>query len=98
MWFGHTHRSGHQAVAGTAPDRDLEGECLARGALPNRIALAASDADFVDPKDLAIPSPLPSWDLVDGIQDKTGTQTYSQSIRGCETQHRSTVRTDPPVW
>lgn len=46
-----------------------------------RIALAASDSEFVEPKDLGIPSTLPSWDLADGIQDKTGTQTYSQSVQ-----------------
>jgi MYXO-CTERM domain-containing protein len=46
-----------------------------------RIALAASESEFVEPKDLGVPSTLPSWDLADGIQDKTGTQTYSQSVQ-----------------
>jgi hypothetical protein len=46
-----------------------------------RIALAASESEFVEPKDLSVPSTLPSWDLADGIQDKTGTQTYSQSVQ-----------------
>jgi len=46
-----------------------------------RIALSANQSDFVEPTDLTIPNPLPSWDLVDGIQDKTGTQTYSQSVQ-----------------
>jgi hypothetical protein len=46
-----------------------------------RIALASSESTFVEPTSLSIPSPLPSWDLADGIQDKTGTQTYSQSVQ-----------------
>jgi MYXO-CTERM domain-containing protein len=46
-----------------------------------RIALSANESDFVEPTDLGIPNPLPSWDLADGIQDKTGTQTYSQSVQ-----------------
>ena len=46
-----------------------------------RIALSAKESDFVEPTDLTIPSTLPAWDLVDGIQDKTGTQTYTQAVQ-----------------
>jgi hypothetical protein len=46
-----------------------------------RIGLAASESDFAEPTDLSLPSPLPGWDLVDGIADKTGTQTYTQSVQ-----------------
>jgi len=51
-----------------------------------RIALAASESDFVEPKDLSVPSSLPSWDLADGIPDKTGTQTYSQAVQLPQTE------------
>jgi len=46
-----------------------------------RIALSASESDFVEPTSLTVPSTLPSWDLADGIQDRTGTQTYSQTVQ-----------------
>ena len=46
-----------------------------------RIALSANASDFTEPTSLAIPTTLPSWDLADGIQDKTGTQTYSQAVQ-----------------
>ena len=46
-----------------------------------RIALSAKESDFVEPTSLAIPNPLPAWDLMDGIPDKTGTQTYSQTVQ-----------------
>ena len=46
-----------------------------------RIALSANVSDFTEPTSLTIPSTLPSWDLADGIQDKTGTQTYSQTVQ-----------------
>jgi hypothetical protein len=46
-----------------------------------RIALAASASDFTEPTSLDVPTTLPGWDLADGIQDKTGTQTYSQAVQ-----------------
>ena len=46
-----------------------------------RIALSANQSDFTEPASLDIPNPLPSWDLADGIQDKTGTQNYSQAVQ-----------------
>jgi len=46
-----------------------------------RIALSANASDFTEPTNLTIPATLPSWDLADGIQDKTGTQTYSQAVQ-----------------
>lgn len=46
-----------------------------------RIALAASASDFTEPTSLDVPTTLPAWDLADGIQDKTGTQTYSQAVQ-----------------
>jgi MYXO-CTERM domain-containing protein len=46
-----------------------------------RIALSDKESDFVEPTSLDIPSTLPAWDLVDGIQDKTGTQTYTQTVQ-----------------
>jgi len=46
-----------------------------------RIALSANQSDFVEPTSLAIPTTLPSWDLADGIQDKTGNQTYDQTVQ-----------------
>jgi hypothetical protein len=46
-----------------------------------RIALSAKESDFADPSSLTVPNPLPAWDLVDGIADKTGTQTYSQTVQ-----------------
>jgi hypothetical protein len=46
-----------------------------------RIALAAKESDFTEPTSLDIPSSLPDWDLADGIQDKTGTQTYNQVVK-----------------
>lgn len=46
-----------------------------------RIALSARESDFTDPTSMTIPNPSPSWVLLDGIQDKTGTQTYSQAVQ-----------------
>ena len=46
-----------------------------------RIALSAKESDFVEPTSLDIPTTLAVWDLADGIQDKTGTQTYTQSVQ-----------------
>jgi hypothetical protein len=46
-----------------------------------RIALSANDTDFTEPDSLTVPTTLPEWDLADGIQDKTGTQTYNQVVK-----------------
>jgi hypothetical protein len=46
-----------------------------------RIAMSAHESDFVEPTSLAIPTTLPTWDLADGIPDKTGTQTYTQTVQ-----------------
>lgn len=46
-----------------------------------RIGIAARDSDFVEPTSLSIPASLPVWDLADGIPDKTGTQTYTQTVQ-----------------
>lgn len=46
-----------------------------------RIALSAKESDFTTPSNLDVPTTLPDWDLADGIQDKTGTQTYSQVVK-----------------
>lgn len=56
-----------------------------------RIALVANDSELVEPKDLSIPSTPPSWDLADGIPDKTGTQTYSQAVRIPQTECQTCV-------
>jgi len=46
-----------------------------------RIALSANASDFTEPTNLTIPTTLPAWNLADGIQDKTGTQDYSQTVQ-----------------
>jgi len=46
-----------------------------------RIALSAKDSDFQEPTSLTIPTTLAAWDLADGIPDKTGTQTYEQTVQ-----------------
>jgi hypothetical protein len=46
-----------------------------------RIALSAHDADFVEPTSLTAPTTMPTWDLADGIPDKTGTQIYTQTVQ-----------------
>jgi hypothetical protein len=46
-----------------------------------RIALSAKASDFTTPSNLDVPTTLPDWDLADGIQDKTGTQTYNQVVK-----------------
>ncbi len=45
-----------------------------------RIALSATESDFVAPTNLAIPATKPTWVLLDGIMDKTGTMNYTEMV------------------
>jgi MYXO-CTERM domain-containing protein len=46
-----------------------------------RIGLSANESDFTIPDTLAVPSPLPSWDLMDGIPDVGATAgSYTRTI------------------
>jgi hypothetical protein len=46
-----------------------------------RIGLSSSENDFTVPTDLSVPSPLPGWDLLDGIADtSTSLGTFSATV------------------
>jgi hypothetical protein len=46
-----------------------------------RIGLSTNENDFTVPDDLTVPSPLPSWDLMDGIPDVGATAgSYTRTI------------------